>query len=449
MMTGNLLIVVFIASLLLLFFLILKVKLEPFVSLIGVAFLTALVVGFPISDISEIVASGFGNTLKSVGILIGLGIIFGQFLSASGAVEKIAQAILNIFGIKRSPLGIGLTGTAVSIPVFFDAAFVILSGLIKSLSKKTKIASVSFVTALAVGLIVSHSMVIPTPGPMIVAENTGSDIGLFIIYGIFIAIIATVVGGYFYGMFVGKRMKARGEISHTDHAEEIQQQYKKEISTVLSFFMLGLPIFLIVGNTVTQMIVPDTFLATLFLFIGDKNVALFISVIAAIILLKPYISRSYSDMFKEAVDSAGVILLITGAGGAFGAVINESGIGDHLISVMQGWSIHIFLLAFIFTQILRASLGSATVALVTTSSILGPQVATLGVSPVLLGLAICAGAIGLSLPNDSGFWVVNKFGNLTIPQTLKAWSLGGFIAGLTALGMVYVLYLLAPILPGL
>lgn len=449
MMTGNLLIVVFIASLLLLFFLILKVKLEPFVSLIGVAFLTALVVGFPISDISEIVASGFGNTLKSVGILIGLGIIFGQFLSASGAVEKIAQAILNIFGIKRSPLGIGLTGTAVSIPVFFDAAFVILSGLIKSLSKKTKIASVSFVTALAVGLIVSHSMVIPTPGPMIVAENTGSDIGLFIIYGIFIAIIATVVGGYFYGMFVGKRMKARGEISHTEHAEEIQQQYKKEISTVLSFFMLGLPIFLIVGNTVTQMIVPDTFLATLFLFIGDKNVALFISVIAAIILLKPYISRSYSDMFKEAVDSAGVILLITGAGGAFGAVINESGIGDHLISVMQGWSIHIFLLAFIFTQILRASLGSATVALVTTSSILGPQVATLGVSPVLLGLAICAGAIGLSLPNDSGFWVVNKFGNLTIPQTLKAWSLGGFIAGLTALGMVYVLYLLAPILPGL
>lgn len=450
MVTGNLLIAIFIASLLLLFFLILKLKLEPFVSLIGISFLTALVVGFPVIEISQIVAEGFGSTLVSVGILIGLGIIFGQFLAASGAIEKIAQAILNVFGIKKSPLGIGLTGTAVSIPVYFDAAFVILSGLIKSLSKKTKIASVSFVTALAVGLIVSHSMVIPTPGPMIVAENTGSDIGLFIIYGIIVAIIATIVGGYLYGMFIGKRMESNGELASVDELEVAEQQvYKKEISTSLSFIMLGLPILLIVGNTVTEMILPDSTITSIFSFVGDKNVALFISVIVALIVLKPYISRSYGEMFDEAVNSAGAILLITGAGGAFGAVINESGIGEHLISVMQGWNIHIFLLAFIFTQILRASLGSATVALVTTSSILGPQVATLGVSPVLLGLAICAGAIGLSLPNDSGFWVVNKFGKLTIPQTLKAWSLGGFVAGLTGLSMVYILHLLAPILPGL
>lgn len=328
-----------------------------------------------------------------------------------------------------------------SIPVYFDAAFVILSGLIKSLSKKTGIATVSFVTALAVGLIVSHSMVIPTPGPMIVAENTGSDIGLFIIYGIIIAIVATIVGGYIYGMFIGKRMQVNNEIASASDLEEVKAKtYKKEISTGLSFFMLALPILLIV---------PDSAISRIFTFIGDKNVALFISVIVAVIVLKPYISNSYKEMYDEAINSAGVILLITGAGGAFGAVINESGIGDHLINVMQGWNIHIFLLAFIFTQILRAALGSSTVALVTTSSILGPQVAALGVSPVLLGLAICAGAVGLSLPNDSGFWVVNKFGKLTISQTLKAWTLGGFIAGLTALGMVYILYLLAPILPGL
>lgn len=450
MVTGGPLIVIFVASLILLFFLILKVKLEPFVALIGVAFLTALVVGFPVTEISTIVADGFGSTLASVGILIGLGIIFGQFLAASGAIEKIAQAILKVFGIQKSPLGIGLTGTAVSIPVYFDAAFVILSGLIKSLSKKTKIASISFVTALAVGLIVSHSMVIPTPGPMVVAENTGSDIGLFIIYGLIVAIIATIVGGYLYGMFIGKRMEARGEVVSADELEAAEQQtYKKEISTGLSFFMLGLPILLIVGNTVASMIAPDSAIATVFAFIGDKNVALFISVIVSLIVLKPYISKSYGEMFDEAVNSAGSILLITGAGGAFGAVINESGIGDYLIATMQDFNIHIFLLAFIFTQILRASLGSATVALVTTSSILGPQVAALGVSPVLLGLAICAGAIGLSLPNDSGFWVVNKFGKLTIPQTLKAWSLGGFIAGLTALGVVYILHVLSPILPGL
>jgi len=427
MVTGNLLIVIFIAALLFLFFLILKVKIEPFVALIGVAFLTALAVRIPIADISTVVATGFGDTLISVGILIGLGVIFGQLLAASGAVEKIAQSILNVFGIKKSPAGLALTGTAVSIPVYFDAAFVILSGLIKSLSEKTKLPAVTFVTALAVGLIVSHSTIIPTPGPMIVAENTGSDLGLFIVYGLIIAIPATLIGGYLYGIFIGKRMKFDKDID-IEAAEA--QTYKKEISTGLSFFMLGLPILLIVGNTVTQMIAPDTTLANTFGFIGDKNIALFISVVVAIILLKPYIVQDYSSLYNDAINSAGVILLITGAGGAFGAVINESGIGDHLITVMQGWNIHIFLLAFIFTQILRASLGSSTVALVTTSSILGPQVAALGVSPVLLGLAICSGAIGLSLPNDSGFWVVNKFGKLTITQTLKAWSLGGFIAGL-------------------
>jgi len=450
MATGNSLIVIFVLSLLLLFFLILKVKLEPFVAITGVAFLTALAVGFPVADIPQIVADGFGSTLASVGILIGLGIIFGQFLAASGAVEKIAKAILKLFGKEKSPLGIGLTGTAVSIPVYFDAAFVILSGLIKSLSKRTKIASVTFVTALAVGLIVSHSMVIPTPGPMIVAENTGSDIGLFIVYGVITALIATIIGGFLYGKFAGKRMEKKGEIVSADELEEGEQQvYKKEISTGLSFFMLALPIMLIVGNTIMNAVAPESFIAAIFTFIGDKNVALFISVIVAIIVLRPYIARSSGELFDEAMTSSGSILLITGAGGAFGAVINQSGIGDHLITVMQGLNIHIFLLAFIFTQILRASLGSATVALVTTSSILGPQVAELGVSPVLLGLAICAGAIGLSLPNDSGFWVVNKFGKLTVAQTLKVWTLGGFIAGLSALAVVYVLFLLAPILPGL
>jgi len=448
MVTGNALIFIFIGALLLMFFLILKVKLEPFVTLILVAVLTALVVGFDVTQVSSIVAGGFGNTLVGVGILIGLGVIFGELLASSGAVEKIAQGITKLFGKKNSPAGIGFTGTAVSIPVFFDAAFVILSGLVKSLVKRTGIPAITFVTALAVGLIVSHSAVIPTPGPLVVAENTGSDLGLFFLYGLIIAIPATLVGGYLYGTFIGKRMKVE-ETAEVEVAAAAEPTYKKEISTGLSFFMLALPIVLILGNTVVSMVAPETGLDTVFKFIGDKNIALLISVIAALILLKPYIAKSYTQIYSDAVNSAGVILLITGAGGAFGAVINQSGIGDHLITVMQGLHIHIFLLAFIFTQILRASLGSATVALVTVSSILGPQVAELGVSPILLGLAICSGAIGLSLPNDSGFWVVNKFGKLTIPQTLKAWSLGGFIAGLMALTFVYLLSLLAPILPGL
>jgi len=448
MVTGPLLIVIFLLALAALFFLILKVKLEPFLSLILVAFGTALVIGMPLADIPGVVTTGFGNTLAGVGILIGLGVIFGQFLAASGAVEKIAQAVLKAFGPKGSPAGLGLTGTIVSIPVFFDAAFVILSGLVKSLANKTGIAVMSFVTALGVGLIVSHNMVAPTPGPLVVAENTGSDLGLFILYGILCAIPATLVGGYLYGMYIGKRLKHSGEI-HVEGAPKAEAKPRKEISTGLSFAMLCLPIVLILLNTISKLAFPDTAISAFFGFVGDKNIALLISTIVAIVALRPYISEKYSDLYSEAINSAGIIILITGAGGAFGAVINKSGIGDYLIESMQNLNIPILLLAFIFSQILRASLGSATVALVTTSSILGPMIGELGVSPILLGLAICAGGIGLSLPNDSGFWVVSRFGKLTVPQTLRAWTLGGFIAGLTALATVFVLSLFSGILPGI
>ena len=447
MVTGNLLVVIFILSLSLLFFSILKLKIEPFLALVAISILTALAIGMPVKEVASVVTTGFGNTLAGVGILIGLGVIFGQFLGASGAVEKIAQAVLNVFGKKKSSAGLALTGTAVSIPVFFDAAFVILSGLIRSLSTKTGISVVSFVTALGVGLIVSHNMIAPTPGPLVVAENTGSELGFFILYGIIVAIPATLVGGYLYGMFIGKRIKHSGDIEEL--SVDPADLPKKEISTGLSFFMLALPIVLILLNTVSQLVLPGTSVASFFGFIGEKNVALLISVFAAVILLRPYISIPNTRLYSEAISSAGIIILITGAGGAFGAVINNSGIGDHLITTMQNWSIPVLLLAFIFSQILRASLGSATVALVTTSSILGPMVGELGVSPILLGLAICAGGIGLSLPNDSGFWVVNRFGKLTITQTLLAWTGGGFIAGLTALATVFILSLFTGILPGL
>ncbi|RJX41292.1 GntP family permease [Paenibacillus pinisoli] len=448
MLTGPMLIVAFVIALAFLFLLIIKWKVEPFLALTVIAFGTAIAIGIPLKEVPGIVTSGFGNTLTGVGILIGLGVIFGQFLGASGAIEKIAEALLKIFGIKKSPAGLAVSGTIVSIPVFFDAAFVILSGLLKSLATRTGISIITFVTALGIGLITSHNMIAPTPGPMIVAENTGSDLGLFILYGLICAIPATLVGGFLYGMFIGKRVKT--EVKAEDIEEtKAEPGSRKEISTALSFGMLALPIVLILANTFSKMLFPGTSIETFFGFIGDKNIALLISVLAAIIFLRPYIADNYNKLYSEAIATAGMIVLITGAGGAFGAVINHSGIGDYLITTMQSWSIPVLMLAFIFSQILRASLGSSTVALVTTSTIMGPLIADLGVSPILLGLAICAGGIGLSLPNDSGFWVVNRFGKLTVPQTLKVWTLGGFIAGLTALASVYVLSLFSGILPGL
>src|SRR5699024_6094481 len=260
-----------------LFLLILKFKVEPFIALLITSFGLALAVGTPIAEASTIIAEGFGGTLAGVGILIGLGIVFGQFLAKSGAVEKIAEGILSVTGIKKSPAGLAMTGTLVSIPVFFDAAFVILNKVIKSLSTKTGVAKITFVTALAVGLIVSHSMVIPTPGPLVVADNIGVDLGIFLIFGIFVAVIATLVGGYGYGVFIGKRMKVGDVEEELEELEEDSAQdtgAKKQITKKLSFGLLLLPIVLILSNTVADLLIPDNPLSSFFAFVGDKNVAL-------------------------------------------------------------------------------------------------------------------------------------------------------------------------------
>lgn len=453
MLAGNTLIFGFVIALILLFVLIIRFRWDAFISLLVIALLLGLLSAIPVKEVPGIIASGFGSTLAGVGILIGLGIIFGQFLAASGAVSKIATSMLNVFGVKKSPYAIAITSITVSIPVFFDAAFIILHKLIQNISIKTKISLATFVAILSIGLITAHSLIIPTPGPLVVADQTGSDIGIFLLYGLLVSIPGVLVGGVIYGKFIGRRITNEGRLDDSDMLESDRTfSGRREISTALSFGMLALPIVLILSNTLINLFFrdnPQHLIPMFFTVIGDKNVALLISVIVAMFVLKPYIMEETKSVFAKAFDQSGAVILITGAGGAFGKVVQETGIGELIIAMMQGLNMPAILLAFLFSQILRASLGSATVALVTTSAIMGPLALELGVSPVVLGLAICAGGVGLSLPNDSGFWVVSKFGRLSMTETLKVWSIGGFLSGVTVLLFVYVLSMFQGILPGL
>ncbi|WP_158735790.1 GntP family permease [Alteribacillus sp. YIM 98480] len=453
MVSGGALILIFILALASLFFLILFMKWEPFIALLVVAGLTGFVVGIPVAEVPAIIADGFGSTLAGVGILIGLGIMLGQLMEASGAIHKIAHTLLRLAGREKSRHAVAGTGLVVGIPLFFDAAFVILNGLIRKLSATAKVPYISLVLPLAMGLIIAYCLVVPTPAPLSVADNLGLDVGLLFVYGLIVAIPAIYVGGVLYGKFIGRSAdpiveNASEEIATTNE-ETVTDGNHKEISTKLSFFVILLPIVLILLNTVFSLFLPNASITSFFAVTGEKNMALLISVIAAGFLLKPYFKRDINEVYSEAFKSCGLILLITGAGGAFGSVINESGIGEHLINTMQGWNLPVLILAFIFSQILRISLGSSTVALVTTASIIGPMAVELGGSPILIGLAIAAGGIGLSMPNDSGFWVVSKFAGLSVTETLKSWTIGGFIAGVTGLAAVYVLSLFSGILPGI
>lgn len=461
MLTGYGLLIAFAISIAILLVSIIKFKTNPFLALLLTSIITGFLVRMPINEISSTISTGFGNTLGSIGIVIGLGIVFGNILSESGATESIANGLVSKTGSKNSALAVCASGFLISIPVFMDAAFVIMMPIIKYVAKTTKKSLLMFICALGVGTIVGHALVIPTPGPLSVAANVNANIGSYIFYSIIVAFPAALAGGWIYGKVFEKYPAYEEEVKNNlvkvaaaDNDEIAVSELEEVAKPGFGVSMLALlfPIVLILLSNVFNMVLPEgSNIANVSSFLGDKNISILLGIIGALVLLRKYINKSLGDIVIEAAESAGLILLITGAGGAFGNVINSSGIGDFLVETMSGLNISVIVLGFILSALLRISQGSTTVALVTTSSILGPALVGTGVSPILVGLAICAGGTGLSLPNDSGFWVLSRFGGLSVKDTLKSWTAGGTIAGFTAFAMVLLLSFINSIvaLPGL
>lgn len=460
-MSLTMLLVTFAIALAFVLITIIKFKMHPFLSLLLGGLLMGIIAGIPLNKIPGTLASGFGNTMTGIGIIIVLGVILGELLHQSGCMDEIAAMLLRATGEKRAPLAINLTGFIVSIPVFFDAAFIILVNLVKQLSRKGKIPFITLVTALAMGLITTHALVIPTPGPLTVAGNLGLDFGWFFLYSFIVALVASLVAGVLYAKGIGKLGGNATDFASKfdDEVVEAPAANKNAPSGQLGVFLIFLPIVLILlGSVMTNVLAnKESFIYSLFAFIGDKNIALLVGVIVAFICLKKYIKTPFTEVIAKSGEQAGAIFIITGAGGAFGAVINATGIGTQLSTAMAGWTganvgVILVIACWVISQVLRAAQGSTTVALVTTSAMMAPVLAGLApgtVSPILIGLAICAGGIGVSLPNDSGFWVVNRFSRFSVKQTFQAWTIGGTISGVTALLVIIVLSFFTNVLPGL
>lgn len=436
---------------------IMKFKMHPFLSLMLGGIIMGVCCQMQLTTIASTLASGFGNTLGSIGIIILWGIVLGNLLHKSGCTNQIANLMLKIAGQKNSPLAVALTGYIVSIPVFFDAAFVILVNLVKQLSRKGKVPFITLVTSLGVGLIVTHAMVIPTPGPLTVVGNMGGNIGAFFVYGAIIALIAVFVAGVIYAKMLGNREAYKNDFANAfDDIEEVETTASKNApSGGMGIFLIFFPILLILIGTLGKQMFTEGFMFQLMGFIGDKNIALMIGAIVAYAALRKFLEGNLDSFITDSAKDAGIIFLITGAGGSFGSIINATGIGDQLVAAMSGWtgataSLALICIAWLISQILRAAQGSTTVALTTTSAIFAPLVAGLGtVSPILVGLAICAGGIGVSLPNDSGFWVVNRFSKFSLRQTIDCWTIGGTVAGVTSLVVILILSFFQTMLPGL
>lgn len=420
-----------------------KFKIHPFITLVLTSIISGFLIGLDTNTIIDKINEGFGNTLSSIGIIIALGAIIGTFLEKSGATSALAKYVVGLMGERKSPLAMNLTGFLISIPVFCDAGFIILSSINKALSKKTGISLVVFAVALSTGLYVSHVFIPPTPGPLAAAEALKADLGLVILWGIIIG-IPTALVGYLWAIKSGKTLIA-------DETKVLSSnQIKESNANALSIFApIIIPIvFIAMGSVAKYPSFPfgQGALFEILVFLGHPLVALFIGILFSLRLVDKKINRSTRlDWVTDSLKEAGIIILITGAGGAFGNILKSSNLGEILGSQLSEVHVGIFL-PFILAAILKIAQGSSTVAIITTATIISPLMGSLGLeselSRTFTVLAIGAGSMTVSHINDSYFWVVSQFSGMDTKTTLKSHTLATFFQGITAITLLFVLQII-------
>ena len=454
--------------------LIIFTRLHPFPALIISAILIA-VLAMQIGDVINTVTTGFGNTMKSIGIVIGFGCIMGIFLEKSGAAKRMALTILKLVGVKNCDIVLGLTGFVVSIPVFCDSGFVILSSLAKEFSRLTKKSMVWLGGILGMGLYITHFMVPPTPGPLAVVSTFNEnglpiDLGLYILCGLAVSVplfcVAVPLFRYYgkkYPDLVVKdeeidrskytpaqlevldRIAAKSKAGQDMETKDFEDLLAAEKlpSAFMSFFTLLLPIVLIFANTIVGQIpsLAGTTFRGIVQFIGNPVVALFIALcIGAFFLCKEFDRKTCVALMGEACKDAGPIVFITAAGGALGAVINTIGAAKIMADWLTATGIPAILIPILVGVIMRFPQGSGTTAMITGSAIVAPMIAAgLPVNPYLAALALCLTTMCPSYLNDSYFHVVTSFSGMDIKTSLKTWSVSTFI--IPAVGSVILIIL--------
>jgi len=423
--------IIFLVIIVLIIIATVRFKLHPFLTLLVAAIAVGFAGGLTGSTIVSHIGKGFGGTLKSIGIVIACGSIIGTFLERSGGAQTMASVILKVVGEKRSALAMNITGFIVSIPVFCDSGFVILSILNKALSKRTGISVSVLAIALATGLYTTHVFVPPTPGPLAAAATLGANIGLVIMFGLLVS-IPTAIIGLIWAKFIGRHLP-----EHRNEEVETDEKSVARPAVGISFLPILLPIVLIALKSIadypTQPL-GSGFLMHLLDVIGDPIIALIIGVFAAFGLRK-----AGDDAFawvSKGLANAGAIILITGAGGAFGDILRTTSIGKDVGSTMAQWHLGIFL-PFLLAAFLKTAQGSSTVAIITASALmsplLGPLALTAPIAKALVVLAVGAGAMTVSHINDSYFWVVARFSNMDTGTALRGLTVATFIQGITAI----------------
>jgi Gnt-I system low-affinity gluconate transporter len=412
---------------------VLKFKLSAFVSLLITSIFVGILAGMPLSQISTSMQEGMGGTLGFVATVVGLGAIFGQMLESSGGAKSLAQYLLKKFGKGKASSALMLTGFIVGIPIFFDVGFIILIPIVYALTRDTKRSILYYAIPLLAGLLATHAMVPPTPGPMAVAEILGVDMGWVILFGIIIGLPSSIIAGPLFGRYISKKIyiPAPPELLETD--TKLVSSFQNIPSFGIVAVVISTPLLLILMSTFVSVgiksgIIVKNLFSDILTFIGHPFIALIIATLMAILLcVKRKMSRqTILDLSTKALGPAGIIILVTGAGGVLKQILVDSGIGKILAESIAESSIPVIVLAWSLSALVRITQGSATVAMITAVGIMAPILPVFNLNQpnmALIVIAIAAGATILSHVNDSGFWIVSKYLGMNEKQTLQSWTI--------------------------
>ncbi len=430
-MSTSFLVFIVISAVALLLFFVLKLKLNAFIALLITAIYVGVLAGMPLSEITGSIQEGMAGTLGFVATVVGLGAIFGQMLESSGGAESLAHHLIKKFGSDRASWAMVITGFVVAIPVFLDVGFIILVPIIYALSRDTKRSLLYYAIPLLAGLAVTHSFVPPTPGPVAVADIINVQLGWVILLGTAIGLPIAVLAGPVWGKYISKKIYLEPPPHFDAELRKIDPENHPPFRLIA--VVISIPLLLILVNTFTGVAVskglfPKSVWTDILEFVGHPFSALIIATLIAIYFLcirRGMGRQQILDLSTKALGPAGIIILITGAGGVLKQVLIDSGIGQIMAESMAGSSLPPILLAWILAAVVRITQGSATVAMITAAGIIAPVIGEFGLSDpqrALVVIAIASGATILSHVNDSGFWLVSKYLGMNEKQTLQSWT---------------------------
>jgi GntP family gluconate:H+ symporter len=433
--------------------LIVGLRVNAFVALITAAIVISILSPGEWSTKITRVATAFGTTAGSIGIVIAMAAVIGVTMMNSGAADRVVQAFIRLLGQERGSPALAASGFMLSIPVFFDTVFYLLIPLARSLFSQTRRNYLKYVVAIAAGAAATHALVPPTPGPLIIAENLGVDLGTMILVGTTVALPAAILGLVYAGWLNRRMTVPMRDVPGVDTDATVLDKLPGLGFSVLP---IVLPILLIAGKTVfLPLLDNDTVLARWIIVLGDPNMALLLAAVvstAVYIQMRQPSRENLGKLIEQSLMSGGLIILITAAGGTFGAMLKEAQIGPAISDLFAGTSgasgLGMLILGFGIASLLKFAQGSSTVAMITASAMLAAMITPeqdLGFNVVYLGTAIGAGSLVGSWMNDSGFWIYSKMSGLTEVETLKSWSALLVILGISAGLMSVILTFLLPL----